>query len=499
MPDMIKLDGNAGWQGQLLPVRAQLKEALSDNYVLTVDVLSDSASLDPSAALNRRESVTLSVGDASRKIQGVVRAARYMGSLPQGMFWYQLELVPRVALMAFTLRSRVFCTEQTKKIGEVITEVLSSAQGVQLAATDYKTNLQSSAYPQRDMVVQYHESDFAFFSRLAEDAGIFYFFQQGENGETICFGDSNMAFPLLSNGSAGTTLAFRTDVGASNAAPALRSVQLSADVVSAGSQLTERFYASPSTVLQLQSAQQSGGVGLQSWAEQDGYVDAAWGQALADIRAQEAGVVKRQLHAESDCLGLSAGCAFDLSGHDSSQVNARYLVTDIVHEVWDSARGIDYLPGMRPHGQGYLNRLSAIPMSVPFRPARKTARPRINGFVRATIDGADAARSNVDDLGCYRIIFSFDTVQRGPGLSSAPVRLLTPFGGPDEGFHFPLRPKTQVMLSFLNGDPDRPVIAGPLYDAGQKSVVSHTNRVVNQIRTVSGITIKMSDGLPSSD
>jgi type VI secretion system secreted protein VgrG len=117
--------------------------------------------------------------------------------------------------------------------------------------------------------------------------------------------------------------------------------------------------------------------------------------------------------------------------------------------------------------------------------------------IRATIDGVDDARSNVDDLGCYRIIFPFDTVQRPPGRSSCPVRLVTPYGGPTEGFHFPLRTKTQVMIAFHNGDPDRPVILGPLYDAVQKSVVTHGNRSVNMISTVSGITIKMNDGLPS--
>lgn len=494
---MIALDLSTEWGSQLVPARVAMTEAISTCYALTLDVLADTASLDPGQALNRRATVTLTVAETQRKVCGVVREMQFMGTLPRGLYWYRLLLVPRLALLDLTWRSRVFCTEQPARIADVILNVLATAEGVQLSAADYGTNLHSNAYPQRDMVVQYQESDLAFLSRLAEDSGIFYIFQNGEDGERIVFGDSNLAFPLLSGGTSGSTLSYRPSVGIADSGPALRSVTLRSRLTSASATLNERYYASPLTVLRVDSAVQPGGIGSRTWQEQDGYQESGWGKALADIRAQEAAADRTVLSGETDCVSLSAGCVFTVNDHDSSQINGKYLATSVEHTVWESAEGVEYLPGPGPRGSGYRNSFMAIPLNVPYRPARRTPWPRIEGVIRATIDGVDDARSNVDDLGCYRIIFPFDTVQRPPGRSSCPVRLVTPYGGPAEGFHFPLRARTQVMVAFHNGDPDRPVILGPLYDAVQKSVVTHGNRSVNMISTVSGITIKMNDGLPS--
>ena len=494
---MIEFESNIGWDTRLVPVRVRLTEAVSSCYTLTLDLLADAGSLDLAQALNRRGTVRLEVQGAVRKVHGVIREASAMGSLPHDLFWYRLVLVPRVALLDLTLRSRVFCTERPAHVADVIAEVLATAQDVQLTAADHRANLHTTTYPLRDMVVQYQESDLGFLSRLAENAGIFYLFQNSDDAEQIVFGDSNLAFPPLANGAAGDVLMFRPGVGIADTGPALRSVSLEEHLFPASATLTERFYVSPTTVLSVDSAVVAGGVGTQTWQEQDGYVEAGWGQALADIRAQEAACGRRMLRGESDCLGMAAGSLFTLVGHEHMRVNGRYVVTEITHEVWESALGIDYLPGSAPRGQGYRNNFSAIPKDVPFRPARRTPRPSIAGMIRAMIDGVDDARSNVDPLGCYRIVFSFDTTSRPPGRSSCPVRLLTPYGGPTEGFHFPLRAKTQVMLAFHNGDPDRPVILGPLYDADQKSVVNYANRSVNMISTVSGITVKMNDGMPS--
>ncbi|MBS0558682.1 MAG: type VI secretion system tip protein VgrG [Proteobacteria bacterium] len=494
---MISFESNIGWDARLVPVRVQMTEELSRCYEVTLDILAGSGSLDLARALNRRGVVKVGLQGAERKLHGVVREASAMGGLPGGLFWYRLVLVPRLALLDLTSRSRVFCTERPGRVADVIADVLTSAQDVQLTAEDYRTNLHGTAYPLRDMVVQYQESDLAFISRLAEGAGIFYMFQNGEDGEQIIFGDSNLAFPLLRNGADGEAVVFRPGVGIADPGPAVRSVSLERRLRPSGAQLDERFYASPQTVLGVQSVAVPDGVGTLTWQEQDGYADAAWGQALADIRAQEAACGRALLRGESDCLDMAAGRLFTLTGHPSAHFNGRYIVTHVTHEVWESAMGIEYLPGPGPRGRGYANRFTAIPRDVPFRPARRTPMPRIAGMIRATVDGVDDERPDIDALGCYRIIFSFDTATRPPGKSSCPVRLLTPYGGPAEGFHFPLRAKTQVMVAFQNGDPDRPVILGPLYDADQKSVVTHANRTANIISTVAGITLKMNDGLPT--
>ncbi len=495
---MINFESKAGWASKVVPVRATFSEALSRCYALTLDLFAAGADLDLSEALNRKASVTLEPVSAGaprrRKITGIVSEMALAGVLPAGEVWYRLVLVPRLELLDLTTRSRVFCTDQPAPVGTVITEVLDKAEGVQFGAADHAMRLQSTAYPQRDMVVQYRESDLAFLSRLAENAGIFYFFEEGEESERVVFGDRNEILPWLGGSSAASTLAYRPSTGIADRAPAIRAASAERRLVPNSVKLNERYYARPEIVLNVVSAADSSGVGLLSSDETEFYHEAGWGQALADIRAQEASVNRLVLSGESDSVALAAGTVFTLAHHPASRLDGAYIVVSAEHSAWESAEGIAQLPGPGPKGAGYWNRFTAIPRATPYRPARLTPRPHIPGLMRAVIDGVDDARANIDALGCYRIKFPFDAVKRAPGRSSSPVRLVTPYGGPSEGFHFPLRARTQVMIAFQNGDPDRPIIVGPLYDAGQKSVVTQRNRTANVISTASGITITMNDG-----
>ena len=495
---MIGFESNASWASTLLPVRAVLSEALSDCYSLTLDLFAASASLDPVDALNQKASVRLEVeesrGTKSRTISGVITEMSLAGVLPGARFWYRLVLVPRLALLDRTRRSRVFCTEKHAKVGDVITEILDKAEGAELSSADSEKRLQSTAYPTRDMIVQYNESDLAFLSRLAEDSGIFYFFAAGEGAEKIVFADANAVFPRLGGDASASALAYRPSVGIADRGPAVRSAALKTRLVTKSVRLNERFYEQPEIILKVVAAGDPNGVGLLSSDEREAYREAGWGQALADIRAEEAIAGHAVLEGESDCVSFAAGTVFTLERHPDQRMNGSYIMVSVEHRAWESAAGIEHLPGPGPQGGGYWNSFTAIPHATVFRPARRTPWPCIPGLMRAMIDGVDFLRSNVDPLGCYRIKFPFDTAERAPGRSSCPVRLITPYGGPAEGFHFPLRAKTEVMIAFHNGDPDRPVIVGPLYDATQKSVVSERNRTANVISTVTGITITMNDG-----
>jgi type VI secretion system secreted protein VgrG len=495
---MIVFESSVSFASRLLPVRVVLKESLSECYSLVVDLFAADASFDPTEALNQKASVRLDVeettGPKSRTITGIITEMSLAGVLPGQRYWYQLVLAPRLALLDLTRRSRVFCTEKPATVGDVIRETLDEVEGVALTSDDAEMGLRFDGYPKRDMIVQYRESDFAFLSRLAEHSGIFYFFTRSNGREKVVFADANDAFRWLGGTEAESKLPYRPSIGIPDRGPAVRSAALKTRLTTKRVQLNERAYAQPEIRLDVSADADPNGVGLLDSHELEGYRDAGWGQALARIRAEEASANRVVLEGESDCLPLSAGAVFSLDLHPSEDLNDRYIVVSAEHRAWESAEGIEHLPGQRAGGAGYWNSFTAIPRDTPFRPRRRTPWPRIPGLVRATIDGTDLIRSNIDPLGCYRIKFHFDTVTRAAGLSSCPVRLITPYGGPNEGFHFPLRAKSEVMIAFQNGDPDRPVIVGPLYDAAQKSMVTGANRTANVISTVTGIKITMNDG-----
>ena len=491
---MLTLALNTPWAERATPVRLVMTEAISECYSATLDLLSDREDLDLDAALQRAATVTVAGVDGDRTITGIVFEMAFMGSLPGDQFWYRLVLVPKLRLLGLTLRSRVFCTERPATIPAVLRQILDSSEGIPWEGRDMVDRTGRTAYPERDMVVQYEETDLAFLSRLAEEAGIFYHFGADKAGEQVVFGDDNTAFPPLSAGD-GDRLEYRPRVTIADGGSAIRSVSLRAGLRPADATLDERDYTRPQTVLRVQSRPQSGGMGSHAWQEVDGYRDSGWGRALADIRAQEAAVDRRLLTGESDCAALSAGCAFELRNH-ASTTDGKYVVTAVKHEAWQSAPGVEHLPGPPRAGTGYLNSFTAIPAATPYRPRRGTPRPRLFGLIRATIDGADSGRADIDRLGCYRIILPFDHQTRPPGKSSCPVRLLSPYGGPKEGLHFPLLPGTQVMVAFHNGDPDRPFIVGAAPDAVQMNVVTSANHYRNVIRSASGITVTMNDGPP---
>ncbi|MGO1077503.1 type VI secretion system Vgr family protein [Inquilinus sp. CA228] len=491
---MIKLALSTSWAERVQPVRLTMTEAISRCYTATLDVLSDEDDLDLAGALRRVATVTVEGFDGDRTITGIVFEMSFMGRLPGDSFWYRLVLVPKLRLLELTLRSRVFCTERPATVAAMFQQILDSAEGVSWTGRGLVDKMSQTAYPQHDMIVQYEETDLAFLSRLAENSGIFYVFTGDKTGEQVVFGDDNNAFPSLSLDD-GDTLSYRPRVAISDGGSAIRSVTLHTRLRPADAMLDERDYAQPQMALSVRSRPQQDGLGSHAWQEADGYRDSEWGNALANIRAQEAAVDRVVLEGESDCAALAAGSAFQLQGH-SAAVDGKYVATSVEHLAWQSAPGIEHLPGPPRTGTGYLNSFIAIPAGTPYRPHRITPWPRLPGVIRATIDGADTGRADVDQLGCYRIILPFDHQARPPGKSSSPVRLISPYGGPKEGLHFPLLPGTQVMIAFHNGDPDRPMIVGALYDAVQTSVVTDANRYRNVIRTSSGITVTMNDGPP---
>ncbi|MGC3997850.1 MAG: phage baseplate assembly protein V [Anaeromyxobacter sp.] len=126
----------------------------------------------------------------------------------------------------------------------------------------------------------------------------------------------------------------------------------------------------------------------------------------------------------------------------------------------------------------------AIPATVQYRPPRLAPTPRITGLETAVIDGeADERYAQLDEHGRYAVRIRFDESDLGPGQASTRVRMLQPHGGSQEGFHFPLRKGTEVMLAFVGGDPDRPVIVGVGPNAHKPSPVTRKNATQNVIVT----------------
>jgi type VI secretion system secreted protein VgrG len=164
------------------------------------------------------------------------------------------------------------------------------------------------------------------------------------------------------------------------------------------------------------------------------------------------------------------------------------LIVEVHHEatqaVWGGEKG------------SYVNTFRGVPGQLSYRPPRVTPRPRIAGFVTAIVDagaGGSPDYAQIDQQGRYMVRFLFDSAASGGRLASRPVRMIQNHAGENYGTHFPLKPGIEVLIAFVNGDPDRPLIVGAAPNALTPSPVDSRNRTTHRIKTMAGIRIDLVD------
>jgi len=142
----------------------------------------------------------------------------------------------------------------------------------------------------------------------------------------------------------------------------------------------------------------------------------------------------------------------------------------------------------------YENSFTAIDVETPFRPQRRTAKPFVPGVLTAVVETAQAGEySEVDEDGRYRVRFAFDRSETEHGKASRPIRMAQPHAGAGYGFHFPLRDGVEVLITCVEGDPDRPIISGAIPNPTTPSTVAAKNATRNVIRTGGGTEINIDD------
>jgi len=227
------------------------------------------------------------------------------------------------------------------------------------------------------------------------------------------------------------------------------------------------------------------------------FKDISEGNRLAKVRADEFKCREQVFHGLSTVPAVRPGYVFDLDRHYRSDFNQRYLTISTRHE---GSQERYLLSGLGVKGLAekddlfYRNSFECIPASVQFRPVRVTERPRIHGTLSAKIDAAGSGQyAELDDQGRYKVILPFDLSGRSGGKASAYVRMMQSYAGQDMGMHAPLHKGTEVLLSFIDGDPDRPVIAGAIPNPETPGPVNDSNQTMVRLKSGSGNVMHMED------
>lgn len=456
--------------------RVRGHEAISRLYRYEIFLAStDEGGLDLQAVIGRAAALVFSEGGREvRRVSGMIAEATDMLDSETAFATYRLVLVPRAFQLTLVETQEIYVDRSVPQI------LAAKAKNVGLS-DDLDLRLLGE-YPIREFVVQFGETDLALASRLAEHLGVSFFFEQKGDREALVFTDHKGGFQHVPGAE---TAHFRRR-GDRNG---IFKLDFTQKVIPGLYAVSDYDYEKPLVDLTSTSSLEGGfGGGVIEWGTN--FKEPREGVRLAQVRTEERLAGATQLHGKSSVCTLSAGARVVIEDHPRLG-RMDVLITEVTHE-WTQAAlasGADE--------QTYENAFRAIPAQMTYRPPRVTPRPRIHGVMSGIVDtapGVNVEHAWLDSQGRYIIRVLFDTAPPGERKASLPIRMAQAHSGPNYGIHHPLRPGTEVLLAFVGGDPDRPIIVGSVPNGVTPTPVVDADHTLHRVRTWSGVLVEIDDG-----
>ncbi len=425
------------------------------------------------------ENVTLEVyqdGELVKQVNGIVRDFTIKDSGHNHTF-YALTLVPEFERLSLSQNSRIW---QGLTIPEIITQVLTDR------VKDYAFALTAKFEPV-EYCVQFCETDLQFVQRIAAQEGIFYYFEHSEGGShTLVFADNSQVLPKLdepvtyNNTSGGVAeqsfiskLSLRTQSAVNDVTLGDRTFKnnpthhMTADAFAANSDIRYQldnyhYFDSPAR-----------------------FKDEAKGKAYAKIRLDFLRREARLATGKSNEAKLSAGYRFTVSDHPNDELNRELVIVSVLH-IGKQPQALEESGGAG--ATTYHNEFQGIPSEYTWRPTPKL-KPKMDGKHTAIVVGAGDEEIYVEQQNCARVQFFWDRYSQNDDSASCWIRVMSPWAGAGYGAMFVPRVGQEVVVDFLNGDPDQPIITGGLYHTLNKppyALPDNKTKTVLRTRTHGG-------------
>jgi type VI secretion system secreted protein VgrG len=455
------------------------QEAISSLFQFQLDLIAENRqNVAFDKLLGQKVSIEVMLpDDKTRYFHGIVNSFS-QGGRGERFTTYRAEMVPQLWLLTRTVRSRIF---QQVSIPDILKKVLQSL--------DVAFELQGK-YEPRDYCVQYNESDFQFASRLMEEEGIYYFFKHSEDGHKMVMADSPQSHPDMPEIS---KIIYEEVTGGTRLEERITRWEKMQELRSGKYTLWDHCFELPHKHLEAEkTVLESVSVGKVAhklkvggndkleiyefpgaYAQRFDGIDPGGGERQADlqkvfednkrtvgIRMQQETLPALEINGESTCRNLVSGYKFTLADHFNAE--GQYVVTSVSHVAKH-----EITTGHTTAETHYTNEFTCIPFALPFRPERTTECPFIYGSQTAEVVGPAGEEIFTDKYGRVKVQFHWDRDGKMDANSSCWIRVASGWAAKNWGMVQIPRIGQEVVVTFLEGDPDQPLIVGCVYNAEQ--------------------------------
>jgi len=476
-------------------IRINGSEAISTLFEFELQLVTDGQDLDMLELIGKKVTLAVrsDVNAAPHYYHGIFREIEQQNR-SNDLSYYRAVMVPRLWKTSLN------------KINDVATHVTPPNLVVQklresdFTSDDFSLSLTRS-YEARDFIAQFEESTFAFISRTMEYRGIYYFFEHADSKDgldVVHMVDHLQAHPAQT---LNLTFTSQENIKVGNTQGFVTNLFCKARIQPASITLTGYNPQKASMQPHMRNTANLAGSGYGDVME----FDAAPATSdeinlLSRIYAEQMACQSKVFSGLAFTAGIRSGHFVQISRHWQQDFNGKLLVTRVSHRGIQSfaALGINGTESSKDGVQTtYECSFEAIPANTQFRAPRSTPKPKICGLLNAKIDSGEAVpvgnNSAVFEDGQYKVQPFYLKDAKSPGNGSPLLRMLTPYAGSQTGVQFGLREGCEVLLAFVNGDPDLPVIVGAAFNSQEKSVLEPFNKSEHVIMTHSGASILFDD------
>ncbi|HUB16017.1 MAG TPA: type VI secretion system tip protein TssI/VgrG [Acetobacteraceae bacterium] len=424
-------------------------ETVSRGFVYTVEMLTDAADSDVCGLIGKPVTLWLrhDIAAERRPLHGHVRHLTRLGVDIRGYCRWRAEVAPWLAFLTYSVDCRIY---QDLSIPDILRSVFDEHQ-----LSDYEFRLHRQ-YPKIDFCVQYRESAFAFVSRLMEHVGIFYSFEHYPDRHLLVVGDYSSLAKFTTPQE--VTFATRAEIGE------IQEFQDNYTFRPGKWALNDFDFESPTKNLHTSERTMLGFEPMKRFEIFDypGYfLERDKGNDLTRLRIEAEEARHHEIHGAGSCAAFDPGKRFTLSPvrSDRAAMQETYFLTEVRHTASEAR----YFSATE-EAATYSNRFAAIPARTPFRPERLTRKPVVQGPQTATVVGPVGESIYTDQYGRVRVLFHWDRRGKRDEQASCWIRVSQHSAGSHWGSLAIPHVGDEVVIGFLEGDPDRPMVIGRVHN-----------------------------------